>query len=79
MRSLMKGQINMPEPAWKTLQNLWIGFFAVTGVINLVVAYTLPTDIWVSFKLFGLMALTILFTIGVAFYMTKHAVEGQNQ
>lgn len=79
MRTLMKGQIEMPEAAWATLQNLWIGFFAVTGVINLAVAYTLPTEIWVNFKLFGLMALTLLFTIGVAFYMTKHAVEGQNQ
>lgn len=76
MRTLMKGQIEMPEAAWATLQNLWIGFFAVTGVINLAVAYTLPTEIWVNFKLFGLMALTLLFTIGVAFYMTKHAVEG---
>lgn len=79
VKTLMKGQIDMPEKAWSTLQNLWIGFFAVTGVVNLAVAYTMPTEIWVNFKLFGLMALTILFTIGVAFYMTKHAVGGQNQ
>ena len=79
IKTLMKGQIDMPEKAWSTLQNLWIGFFAVTGVVNLAVAYTMPTEIWVNFKLFGLMALTILFTIGVAFYMTKHAVGGQNQ
>lgn len=79
MKKLMKGQIEMAQEAWKTLQNLWIGFFFATGIVNLAVAYAFPTDVWVTFKLFGLMALTILFTIAVAFYMTKHAVEGQNQ
>ncbi len=28
-------------------------FFAVSGVLNLIVAYTCSTDVWVNFKLFG--------------------------
>ena len=68
----------MPEHAWSKLQNMWIGFFAVVGVINLAVAYTCSTDTWVNFKLFGLMALTLVFTIGVGVFMTKYAVNRQN-
>ena len=42
-------------------------FFCVTGVLNLIVAYTCSTDVWVNFKLFGLMGLTLLFTLASAF------------
>ena len=75
---LSKAEIEMPEHAWSKLQNMWIGFFAVVGVINLAVAYTCSTDTWVNFKLFGLMALTLVFTIGVGVFMTKYAVNRQN-
>ena len=78
MRTLLsKAQIEMPDAAWWKLQNLWIGFFYVTGIINLAVAYTFSTEIWVDFKLFGLMALTLVFTIAVGWFMTKNAVGGK--
>ncbi len=32
-------------------------------------------DIWVNFKLFGMMGLTILFVIGQAFYLARHIKE----
>ena len=75
---LAKAEIAMPEQAWGKLQNLWIGFFAVVGLINLTVAYTCSTDTWVNFKLFGLMALTLVFTIGVGVFVTKYATSRQN-
>ena len=75
---LAKAEIEMPERAWGALQNMWIGFFAAMGVINLLVAYLCSTDTWVNFKLFGLMGLTLVFTIGIGVFMTKHAVTRQN-
>ena len=71
---LSKAEIEMPGHAWGTLQNMWIGFFAAMGVVNLLVAYLCSTDTWVNFKLFGLMGLTLVFTIGIGVFMTKHAV-----
>lgn len=32
-------------------------------------------DVWVNFKLFGMMGLTILFVIGQAFYLARHIKE----
>ena len=75
---LSKAEIEMPGHAWGTLQNMWIGFFAAMGVVNLLVAYLCSTDTWVNFKLFGLMGLTLVFTIGIGVFMTKHAVTRQN-
>ena len=73
-----KAEIEMPGHAWGTLQNMWIGFFAAMGVVNLLGAYLCSTDTWVNFKLFGLMGLTLVFTIGIGVFMTKHAVTRQN-
>ncbi len=78
IRLLMKAQFEMPERAWRVVQNLWIGFFVLIGLVNLAVAYLMSTEAWVNFKLFGLLGLTFIFTIAVVLYMTKNASEGQN-
>lgn len=70
---LSSAEIVMNDAAWNTLQKAWIAFFAVVGIINLAVAYTCSTDTWVNFKLFGLMGLTLIFTIGMGFWIAKNS------
>lgn len=57
---------------WVRLNLAWIGFFIFSGIANLVVAFNFSEDIWVDFKLFGLMGLTLLFVIGQAFYLARY-------
>lgn len=57
---------------WARLNLAWIGFFIFSGIANLVVAFNFSEDIWVDFKLFGLMGLTLLFVIGQAFYLARY-------
>lgn len=75
---LAKAELTMADRHWWLLQKLWIGFFVVLGALNLLVAYTFSLETWVNFKLFGLMGLTLVFTIGVAFFLAKVARQGQN-
>jgi intracellular septation protein len=49
----------------------WIVFFIFSGIANLVVAFNFSEDIWVDFKLFGLLGLTLIFVIGQAFYLAR--------
>ena len=49
----------------------------IMGCINLYVAYTFDTDIWVNFKLFGGAGLTVLFVFIQALYLNKH-VSGKD-
>ena len=77
-RLLAKAELTMADQHWWMLQKLWIGFFVVLGALNLLVAYTFSLETWVNFKLFGLMGLTLVFTIGVAFFLAKVARQGQN-
>ena len=70
--------LEMPENIWDNLEKACLYFLVLIGFINLFVAYTFSMDIWVDFKLFGLLGLTLLFTIGVGFYIAKYAREAQN-
>ena len=70
---LLGKQLELPPAAWGTMQKAWIGFFYVTGIINLIVAYSCSTATWVNFKLFGLLALTFIFTIGISLWVMKKA------
>ncbi len=56
---------------WKRLNMAWVTFFIFSGIANLIVAFNFSEEIWVDFKLFGLMGLTILFVIGQAFYLAR--------
>ena len=72
IKSLMGGQIELPEPAWRGLNWAWSGFFAAMGVLNLWVAYTFSTDTWVNFKLFGGLGLMLAFVLAQAAFLSRH-------
>ena len=50
-----------------------LGFllFFISGTANIVVAYSFAEVIWVNFKLFGLIGLTLVFLILQAVWMTR--------
>jgi intracellular septation protein len=75
IKSMMKEQITLPEPAWNKLLASWIGFFAMMGVANLYVAFNYSTDVWVNFKLFGGMGLMLIFVIMQALMLSKYVID----
>ncbi len=75
VRSVLGNQIQLPEPIWERLLWVWTGFFALLAGANLFVAYRFSTDTWVSFKLFGLMGLTLAFVVGIGIWLSQHIKE----
>lgn len=69
---IMAGNIDLPAHAWRTLNLAWVVFFLLMGVINLWVAYNFSEEIWVDFKLFGMLGLTIIFIVIQGVYMSRH-------
>lgn len=49
------------DEGWRKLTFRFGVFFAVAGVLNEIVWRTQTTDVWVNFKVFGLMGLTFMF------------------
>lgn len=71
MESVSKEQINLAPRDWRTLNLMWVAFFLVSGAANLYVAYNFPENIWVNFKLFGLMGLTVIFVLLQAAWLSR--------
>ena len=49
--------------AWRTLTWRWVAFFVLLAGLNEVIWRTFSTDTWVSYKVFGILPLTLLFAM----------------
>ncbi len=78
IQHMMGHALQAPDSVWKKVNRLWVGFFLFIGALNLFVAYRFSEAIWVDFKLFGILGLTIVFVIAQAFYLQKHMSEATN-
>lgn len=72
---LMGSSMELPKGIWSRLNLAWVAFFIAVGIVNLYVAYNFSEEIWVDFKLFGMLGLTILFIVLQGLYIAKHAKE----
>ena len=81
---LLGSQLQLPQPIWRKVNFSWGLFFFVIGAINLYVAFFFRsdldaqtrTDLWVNFKVFGLMGLTLAFAIIQMLMVAKHIDTG---
>jgi intracellular septation protein len=71
IEKLMAGRIELPAQAWRRLNMAWALFFLAMALVNAWVAVSFSTDIWVDFKVFGTLALTLVFVIAQALYMGR--------
>ena len=69
---MMGDKIQLSFKVWRTLNLAWVGFFILSGAVNLYVAFTFSEDIWVDFKLFGLLGMTVVFIILQGIYLSSH-------
>ena len=75
IRSMMGAQVKLPDAVWEKLNLAWVVFFALLAGLNVVVAYSFSEEIWVNFKLFGALGLTVAFVIGQALWFSRHVQE----
>ena len=71
LQRMMGQNLSLPAAAWQKLNYAWVAFFTFSGIANLYVAYNFSEDIWVNFKLFGLLGLTFVFIIAQSFYLYR--------
>jgi intracellular septation protein len=62
---------HVPDATWRRLNGLWIGFYALLGALNLVVAFNASERAWVNFKVFGLTAATVVFVAFQVAWLTR--------
>jgi intracellular septation protein len=72
LKPLLGAAWPMNDLGWRRLTLRYGLFFAAMAGLNEVVWRTQPTDIWVAFKVFGLIGLTLLFALAQAPLMARH-------
>jgi intracellular septation protein len=60
------------EDGWRKLTLRWACFFTFLAVLNEVVWRTVSTDTWVSFKVFAIMPLTMIFALSQIGLLRAH-------
>ena len=66
---------DLTEEGWKTLTLRWGLFFLFLAVLNEIVWRSFSTDDWVTFKVFGIMPITIVFTLFQLPLIQRHSVH----
>lgn len=63
LKMLLHRVFPMTDDGWRLLTVRWAGFFLLLAALNEFVWRNYSTDEWVAFKVFGIMPLTILFSL----------------
>ena len=65
----------LSDEGWRKLTFRWGVFFFVLAILNEIVWRSVSTDTWVSFKVFGIMPLTLLFTLTQVPLMMREQIK----
>ncbi|MFC3676864.1 septation protein A [Ferrovibrio xuzhouensis] len=72
LRLLLGSALQITEAGWRQLSLRCGLLFAGLAVLNEIVWRTQSTDVWVAFKVFGLMGLTVAFMLAQAPLIARH-------
>jgi intracellular septation protein len=74
--TVLGSMFDLTEEGWRKLTWRWVLFFFALAALNEIVWRTQTTDFWVSFKLFGVVPLTLAFGALQYPLLTKYSAEG---
>jgi len=75
LKYLLGAAIKLENKGWQILTQRWIAFFIALAVLNEIVWRTQTTDIWVNFKVFGILPITFIFTMSQFPLIKKYQIE----
>lgn len=79
IKQMLGKEMQLPDAIWSRVNLAWAGFFAVAAATNTYIAFHLPQAVWVNFKVFGLLGMTLLFTVATVFYLYRHLPAEQEK
>ena len=75
LKYLLGAALKLEDMGWKLLTQRWIGFFIALAILNEIVWRTQSTDVWVNFKVFGILPITFIFTMTQFPLIKKYQIE----
>ena len=78
LKYLFGEAFRLTEEGWRVLTFRWACFFVVLAILNEVVWRNSTTEFWISFKLFGILPLTMIFAIAQIGILKKHEASASS-
>ncbi len=78
IKQMLAKELQATDRVWDNVNLGWVGFFTLCGLLNLYVAFNLSQEMWVNFKVFGLLGMTLVFTLLSGVYLYRHMPAEQN-
>ena len=75
LKYLLGSALKLEEEGWDILTQRWAAFFIALAVLNEIVWRTMSEEFWVSFKVFGILPITFIFTMTQFPLIKKYQVE----
>ena len=75
LKILLGAALKLEEEGWRILTYRWICFFIALAILNEIIWRTQSTDIWVNFKVFGILPITFIFTMTQFPLIKKYQIE----
>ena len=72
---VMGAAVKLTDQGWRILAVRWGVFFIVLAILNEIVWRSVSTDAWVSFKVFGILPLTLVFSFAQVPVLIRHAIQ----
>ncbi|BEU03838.1 putative intracellular septation protein A [Agarivorans sp. OAG1] len=79
IKKMLGKEMTLPDNVWSKVNVSWALFFIACGTLNLYIAFSFSEEFWVNFKVFGLLGLTLVFTVGTVVYLYKHLPKEQKE
>ena len=75
LQKLFGSVMTLTDEGWRLLTTRWIFFFVVLACLNELVWRTQTTEVWIQFKLFGIIPLTLIFSMAQLPLINRHTIS----
>ncbi|MGH8278031.1 MAG: inner membrane-spanning protein YciB [Gammaproteobacteria bacterium] len=70
---MLGDKLKVAQTVLKRVNLMWAAFFLLLGTVNVYVIYNFDTAVWIRFKVWWSTAAMLVFVVGQAFYLSRHA------
>lgn len=75
LKYILGSALKLQNEGWEKLTKRWISFFIALAILNEIIWRTQSTDMWVNFKVFGILPITFIFTLSQFSLIKKYQIE----
>lgn len=79
IKKLLGKEIELPDNVWNKLNLGWAVFFIICMLLNIIISQYFSEDIWVDFKSFGIIGLTLIATVATGFAIYPYIKDIEKQ